>query len=92
MKLPQEVAVDFFNYIIIERKLKDGTRFLLCYINNMINSDILNIKPLPAIMEISGKNFDYRRIPAAPIREGFPLTRRCPSLPQAACFSSSKAI
>ena len=69
MAFLKEAAADSPDYIIIERKLKDGTRFLLCYIDNMINSDILNIRLLPAIMGFTGENFDFRRIPASPIRE-----------------------
>ncbi|MEE0776477.1 MAG: spore germination protein [Bacillota bacterium] len=69
MELLQEAAANSPDYIILERKLKDGTRFLLCYIDNMVNSNILNIELLPAIMEFSGDDFDFRRIPAAPIKE-----------------------
>lgn len=63
----REAAVDCPDYIINELKLKDGTKLLLFFIDNMVNTEVLYLRVLPKIMESSGDDFSLRSMPFAAV-------------------------
>lgn len=64
----REAAVDCPDYIINELKLKDGTKLLLLYIDNMVNTEILYMEVLPRILESEGDDFTLERLPFGAVR------------------------
>lgn len=61
-------AVDCPDYIINPLKRKDGSRLLLCYIDNMVNTEILYQQILPRILATERTDFDLRRLPFADVK------------------------
>ncbi len=59
----QDAAADCPDYIINNLKMKDGTRLLLCYIDNMIQTDILYMRILPELLKMTARNFDLSKLP-----------------------------
>ena len=64
----RDAAVDCSDYIINELKLKDGTKLLLLYIDNMVNTEILYLEVLPRILESDGEDFSLDRLPLADVK------------------------
>ncbi|MBQ4092633.1 MAG: spore germination protein [Firmicutes bacterium] len=63
----REAAVDCPDYIINELKLKDGTKLLLFFIDNMVNTEVLYMRVLPKIMETDSKDFMLSDMPFAAV-------------------------
>lgn len=63
----REAAVDCPDYIINELKLKDGTKLLLFFIDNMINTEVLYLRVLPQIMEARSDDFSLADMPFAAV-------------------------
>lgn len=64
----KEAAVDCPDYIINSLKRKDGTRILLLYIDNMVNTEILYEEILPRILETDAEHFELDRLPFADVK------------------------
>ena len=60
-------AVDCPDYIINELKLKDETKLLLFYVDNMIQTDILYLQVLPILLETSADELRLAKLPFADV-------------------------
>ncbi len=60
-------AVDCPDYIINELKLKDETKLLLFYVDNMIQTDILYLQVLPILLETSADDLRLAKLPFADV-------------------------
>ncbi|MGI5873125.1 MAG: spore germination protein [Bacillota bacterium] len=60
-------AVDCPDYIINELKLKDETKLLLFYVDNMIQTDILYLQILPILLETNADDLRLAKLPFADV-------------------------
>lgn len=67
VKYFREAAVDCPDYIINELKLKDGTKLLLFFIDNMVNTEVLYMRVLPRLLETDSKDFSLSDMPFAAV-------------------------
>lgn len=68
----EEALFDCPDYSTNTLKMKDGTRFYVLFIDNLVNKEILSLKLLPWLLDCEGKDFDTARLPIptiAPIRD-----------------------
>ena len=64
----RKAAVDCSDYIINELKRKDGSRVLLFYIDNMVNTEILYLEILPRLLDTTEADFELVRMPFADVK------------------------
>lgn len=62
-----EAITDCPDYSINTLKMKDGTRFIVFFVDNLVNKEILSIQLLPWLLQCSGENLDTAKLPIATI-------------------------